>query len=74
MMSGGMVGGVFMWLGLVILIVFLIAIVGMVWANANRNGVRKNVGDESSQDILKKRYARGEITKEQFDEMMRSIT
>jgi putative membrane protein len=28
---------------------------------------------ESALDVLKKRYARGEITKEQFDEMRRDL-
>jgi putative membrane protein len=30
-------------------------------------------GSESAQDILKKRYARGEITKDEFDRMKKDI-
>ncbi|MCB0726598.1 MAG: SHOCT domain-containing protein [Ignavibacteriae bacterium] len=67
-------GGGFMLLGSVILLVLIGLIVWMVWTIANGNGVRNNIGDESTQEILKKRYARGEITKEQFDDMKKNIT
>jgi putative membrane protein len=51
--------------GLVALIVWLVR-------NANRSGF-PNGSRESPLDILKTRYAKGEITKEQFDAIKRDL-
>ncbi|MDY0042309.1 MAG: SHOCT domain-containing protein [Desulforhabdus sp.] len=59
---------------------FLVAIgVGayLVWKNPNlQKSLRAYISGESSEnaiDILKKRYARGEITKEEFEAMKRDL-
>ena len=64
-------GGGFMWLVWVFLLILLVVIIGVVLTIASKN---KNSGQniqsiETSLDIIKKRYAKGEITKEQYDEM-----
>jgi len=62
-MGIGMIFGMIFWIILVVGIIFLV-----VWV------VQKGVGGglsgthESALDILKKRYAKGELTKEEFDE------
>lgn len=57
-------GWVFMiafWIIVIAVIVFIV--------KAVTGGQRKNEGDESALDIIKKRYAKGEISKEDFDRM-----
>jgi len=73
MMNGFGFGGIFM-------IIFWIVIIGLgVWlvsslvSRANSQPPSNLPPAESALDILKKRYARGEITKEQFDEMRRDL-
>jgi putative membrane protein len=60
-------GGVFMWLILLILIGVVLYLVfrGDRW-------VRRG-GEETPLDILKKRYARGEITKAEYDRMKKEL-
>ncbi len=74
MMNGFGFGGIFM-------ILFWVVIIGLgVWLISRL--VSRTSGQppanlppaESALDILKKRYARGEITKEQFDAMRRDLT
>lgn len=65
MMHNGF-GGMFMWIifiGLIGLLIYLIA-------RASKGGDRMA---ETPLEILKKRYARGEITKEDFDRMKKDI-
>jgi putative membrane protein len=50
------------WVGAIIVIVLLIR-----WLLASGAGGARR-GEESALDILKKRYARGEINKEEFEE------
>ena len=70
-------GGSWLWHGLfgsIFMIVFWIAviyfIVWLVRENTNKNGS----GDKKSLDVLKERYAKGEITKEQFESMKKDIS
>ncbi len=60
-------GGVFMWLILLVLVGVVIFFVmrGDKWI--------KRGGEESALEILKKRYARGEITREEYDKMKKEI-
>ena len=64
---GWLVGGIFL-----ILVFFLIARwVFLPWRNGNTSSsYRQPSGDNSARNILKERYAKGEITKEQFEQMM----
>ena len=63
----GWLGGIF-----IILVFFLIARwIFLPWRNGNTSGsYRQHSDDNSARNILKERYAKGEITKEQFEQMM----
>jgi len=75
MMDGMGWGG--MWFGSI----FWLLIIGVIiWVvitsinNSNRRDISNNFPQqESALDILKKRYAKGEITKEEFDQMKRDL-
>ncbi len=66
-MSWGL-GGLFMWLIFLVLIGFVIYFVvrGEKW-------VKRSNGEETPLDILKKRYARGEITKQDYERMKKDL-
>jgi putative membrane protein len=55
---------------------FLLFWVAIIWAVIRSTyGPRQTSDrDEPALEILRKRYARGEITKEQFDQMRRDLT
>lgn len=72
-MTHGMGGGGFMLLGSVLLLILIGLIIWIVRTLTNKNEKRDIKGDESSQNLLNERYARGEITKDQFDEMKKNI-
>ncbi|NOX17784.1 MAG: SHOCT domain-containing protein [Chlorobi bacterium] len=73
-MMNGMFGGG-MWFSWLFWIVLLVVIVWGIVQFINRNQLANsnNGGNETPLDILKKRYAKGEITKEQFDEMRKDL-
>lgn len=79
MMGGpGMMGGFGMMGGLAMLLFWALVIAGIVWLvqSATRGAGQSNTGSRSSEsplDILKRRYAAGEINREQFDEMKRNL-
>ncbi len=69
--DGGMVfGGGFMWL------FWILVIVAIVWliTSAVNSGVRnRRDADDSPLEILKRRYARGEIDEEEFGRRRREL-
>lgn len=68
MFIGNLWFGWFFW----ILIIGLIFV--LIWTNTReRNKYIPFDGKETALDILKKRYAKGEITKDQFDQMKKDL-
>jgi putative membrane protein len=67
-MSWWSYGGVFMWLIFLVLIGFVVYFVlrGDKW-------IKRGSSEEAPLDILKKRYARGEITKQEYEEMKKDL-
>ncbi|HOO89224.1 MAG TPA: SHOCT domain-containing protein [Syntrophales bacterium] len=63
-MMGSGFGGIVMW------ILLLIAVVLIVYALMR---TLKGGAEETPLDVLKKRYAKGEISKEQFDGMKKDL-
>lgn len=63
-----------MWFGWIF---WLIVLVLIVWFIANQLNKSKQdsqtSGQESAMDIIKKRYAKGEITKEEFEQMKKDL-
>ncbi len=85
--NGGWDGGGIGWPGMIMMMVFWIAVlVGIValvvWLLRQAQGRAANAGPgpegpaagETPLDILKKRYARGEIDKTEFEEKKKDIT
>ena len=66
-MIGGWIMMVVFW-GLVI-----VGIVALVRAANNRGGGAEPKDKETSVEVLRRRYAAGELTKEQFEEMKRNV-
>ncbi len=67
------------WLGLIMMGIFWIAVIIAIiflirWMilSAGRRG-REFPGEESPLDILKKRYAKGEINKQEFEEKKKDL-
>jgi len=70
MMGPGAYGGMFMWL----IIIVVVAVVLYLVLNRNLSPGGSGRGTKKSPlDVLKRRYAEGEITKEEFDRMKREI-
>ncbi|MBW8306500.1 MAG: SHOCT domain-containing protein [Thiobacillus sp.] len=72
-MAGGLgFGGIFMILWWVLIIV---GIVGLVkWVATSSGGDGRSGGDSKALDILKQRYARGEIDEQEFQKRKRDLT
>jgi putative membrane protein len=66
MMGRGMGG----WFGLIIMIVFrILVILGIGYLIRTVSGSRRKGTGDSALDIIKKRYSKGEITKEEFEKL-----
>ena len=70
MMGYGSYGGIFMWL---IWIVIIGAIVYLMVNRSRTGGRSEGPATERPEDILKGRYARGEIDKEEYERLKRDI-
>ena len=66
--------------GLVMVLFWVVLIVGAVWLarglfpNGQQPPASSTRPEASAEDILKQRYARGEISKEQYDQMHRDLS
>jgi len=78
MMGNSMMGGtmglwmvmaMLSWIALVVGVVLLV-----VWAVRKLGTGGGKAADESALDVLKKRYARGEISREEFEEKKQGIS
>jgi putative membrane protein len=63
-------GGFFMWL---LFIVVVALVIYFIVIQAKKTGFTERSSEESALHILKKRYAKGEINKEEFDRMKKDI-
>ena len=75
MMSGwGMGFGLFGWLMMLLFWILIIAGVVLVvrWF-MDQGGLKGSSAEETALDILKRRYARGEIDREQFETMKQEL-
>lgn len=77
MMGSGMMIGKMGFLMLLNLLFWVLIIIGIIlvitWAVSKSKGARGKPQEESVLDILKKRYARGEISREEFEEKKREL-
>ena len=65
-MMGGMMGG-FGWLGMLTMLLFWIGVIALVvWALSSLVPARQATVEPDAEEILKRRYARGEISREEF--------
>ena len=67
----GMFGG--MWFGWLFWIVIIALVIWVVSQISNKNQQTNTINNETPLDILKIRYAKGEITKEEFEEMKNEL-
>ena len=66
MMGPGMMGG-FGWLGMLTMLLFWIGVIALVvWGLSNLFPARQATVEPDALEILKRRYARGEISREEF--------
>ncbi len=74
MMAGGYygMGGGFMWLFPLIGLGIFLYVIYMIFSRTNINNNFGGNG-ESALEVLKKRYARGDVTKEEFEEMKKNL-
>jgi len=75
MMGYGMMGG-FGLIGLLINIAIIVGIIVLiVWAVKRfSNGSTQNSVGQSPREILQSRYARGELTREQYQQMLNDLS
>lgn len=64
--------GGFDWFGIIIWVLIIAGII--ILLKSTRNDRWQRHGDKKPLDILKERYAKGEITAEQFEKMKKDIS
>lgn len=58
-------------MGIIMMIFWILVVLGVVWLIQNSR--RDKTSTESALEIAQKRYAKGEISKEQLDEIKRNL-
>lgn len=69
--DGFFMGG--MWFGWIFWIAIFGLVIYLIVRLTNQRGSKSDNSNESPLDTLKKRYARGEITKEEFESMKNDL-
>lgn len=64
-------GGIFMFIFWILIIVLIISIIKENFIGDNKNSIQNK--SETPLEILKMRYAKGEITEEQFQDMKEKL-
>ncbi len=59
--------------GLIVMGLFIWLIITLVNRTGNTSANTQNTPKNTPLEILKERYARGEVTKEEFDEMSKNL-
>jgi putative membrane protein len=64
----------FMGLGILCMVFFWAVVIGLIiWAVRRNDNRQSNSTGDSAMDIARQRYAKGEITKEQFQQMKKDL-
>ncbi len=71
--GGGWFGSIFMIIFWVVLIVALVALTRWLLASGRDKGDDGKASRDEALDILRKRYARGELDKEEFEQRKRDL-
>jgi len=76
--GGGMMGGMGLLGGFIGLVFNLLILVGIVllvvWAVKRFTSSNPSLGVQTPKEILQARYARGEITREQYQQMLTDVS
>jgi putative membrane protein len=72
---GGGYGGALMWIGPVLGVLFVIAIILAIvfFVRYLVRHDRRSAPEDSALEILKRRYAKGDITKQEYEEKRRDL-
>jgi len=62
-----------MWMGLIWLVILGLIVWGVISFASSNRGASTGTSRESALEILKKRYARGEISDEEFEEKKKRL-
>jgi len=71
----GMFGGQFMWVGILLHVLLVIGVILLIiWIVRRLTNPKKvNVESSTAIEIIKERYAKGEITKEEFENLRKDL-